>query len=1530
MLYRLPALTEWIAEGRRVWLCEGVKDAERFLELGEAATTNPSGAGNFKPMQAASLTGAHVVVVLDHDLAGYRRGLKLAELLVDIALSLRLVLPVTTGRHEDASDHFDAGHGLEDFVDVALEELWLLEQAAEAEEAAVLAGEAAAESAARAQRAAAAAAGRVDDETRFAGRWAAEAGKQLVRAVTVLETAVGLGGDGEEYRNRILAAVSAAQDAALAAHVSAAAPVPAELEPYLEEAVLPGTEDESAGPTDDLDHAGGRVVEHPTSARMPAPHGQIQTSKGSWAYELGGSGRRRRGVYQLQDSRWTFMAPLPYLHARVIARDGFGRPTGLHYLVSAQRDSIRVLIGNDELSRHTWPNILGLPAPYDTTIMNAATTALVLAAAEETEEVEATPQVTPEGKISQAVSETLPPGYLIASPLTRGEALARWAQVVHLVAQSPRMAMVLGAAAFGPFQGAADRQAHIVSLHGDPSQGKSVTLRAAASIWGSPGGKGSSGLVESWNQSGQGPISYLGMLGVLPAFFDESAMAGKINPAAWGKQIYDICNGASRGRPAPAGRIGYHRGRGWYGIMFSAGNGRLLASVGAGGFAGTPRRVVELSTPFTQSEEHADAIEELYKDAYGHLGPALLEKNSTDTALGYLAFAEELLGQVDSEDRMVKEITKHLVSHIAGAAMIDDLVGTGGLLAAAAADGAIEYLTEWETPLHDADRILDAIHDSLFQEPACWPTIAQHVENISAPTYAAGDSTEIARHGVALKTKGLVANDQAWIGVYSNVWKDVCDELGVDSDVACRELTKRDVLKRQGSSRKPGARNHTSVIAIGSKRIRVYKLAYPEVEDPEAPHSIEGSPIDGPGDDDVPTSGPHGEPTIEEQPMIPVAQTPDVTAPELPVTAPVTAPKPPLTREVTAVTAVTAPLAHVSAHAREIHFPDGDQQPSEVPGPTQLEDEAGTVEELVKLDQPALCTVCGEPTRYAINGVVMHGGDCAAALAPPLAAASQPAAAGPATRKPRSTDRRVARFTAPAAVLDGEGVHLADGSVRPFPQVTHIGELAALTGRDQLRLGWGGGEDRLPDQGQIWLTAAALERLGLPATQPALPDKALTKAQRAKESSKIFGRLDNHPMVAGALETGWQLGQRGHLDVWTRIWHTELLPQGALLVGLPWHRIEGVALFEDDPTPGELARRLLLFAQRVGIAYRITSAATGLDLIDHHRPARRDAFDDRGQSRHRVALIRNTAAEIPPWRAKTTDARFTGLEQDFSWWRPWDNLTGDEQSLRYVHGYDRNASYLVPWRSIELGVEDLIHRTGDAAAWDGREKPGYYLVDGGWEWTNWGLPDPGTAAGARVGNNRVWVTVHTLKQLKAHGITPTVHESYTWGITSRYLEGPGTALGEARTALTAAAGEDPGADAVLATVKALYSATVGKLAEREHRGDFHLWRPDWRDHVIGATKTAILHTVTKAQDLSGVSPLVVDRDAVFYASDLPDPVAAWPGDPAKLGSGLGSWKPIGSTELAEWGPMFLPKRTGRWHYADAVAALANHDRQPHD
>lgn len=513
-----------------------------------------------------------------------------------------------------------------------------------------------------------------------------------------------------------------------------------------------------------------------------------------------------------------------------------------------------------------------------------------------------------------------------------------------------------------------------------------------------------------------------------------------------------------------------------------------------------------------------------------------------------------------------------------------------------------------------------------------------------------------------------------------------------------------------------------------------------------------------------------------------------------------------------------------------------------------------------------------------------------------------------------------ARFTAPAVVLDAEAVHCADGTQHDW-EAAHVGDLAMLV--QQYRLGWGGGEDRLPDAGQIWLTGDALERLGLPADL-GLPDDLLDRDEFRRLVDKRCQEIAQYPAFELAQLDGWQWTR---VNAWTRIWHEDKLKAGAWIVALPWYVVGGVSLLNaapgDDPaaavgegrtTPPVLVRRLHEFAQQVGISFRITSTSTGLDLIDHTRPPRRDASDDLGASRNRTSLIRGIPAELPPFLHDTDDPRFTNLEADFSWWRAWDTLTDAERSRKYAIAYDRGRSYLAPWSSISLGIDGLTH--SDQPLWNGKEEPGYWLVD---DWDDagypWWLPDIRKTSGAKIDDGRIWVTTHTLRQLAMVDINPTIHESWTWQNTARYLEPASRNL---RAALDGA--QDPD---VTRAIKTLYSTTVGKLGERDHRPNYHLWRPDWRQHIIAATRTAIMHTLIKAHDRTGAMPLVVDRDTVIFAVDTDDPTTAWPGDPAKLGTGIGAWKPAAIADLTTWGPAHLPGDRLDWHYrySDAMKAM---------
>jgi len=72
VLYRLPELAAAMRAGERVFVVEGEKDADRLAALGLAATTNPGGAGKWRPTFGAALRGARVVILPDHDRAGWR------------------------------------------------------------------------------------------------------------------------------------------------------------------------------------------------------------------------------------------------------------------------------------------------------------------------------------------------------------------------------------------------------------------------------------------------------------------------------------------------------------------------------------------------------------------------------------------------------------------------------------------------------------------------------------------------------------------------------------------------------------------------------------------------------------------------------------------------------------------------------------------------------------------------------------------------------------------------------------------------------------------------------------------------------------------------------------------------------------------------------------------------------------------------------------------------------------------------------------------------------------------------------------------------------------------------------------------------------------------------------------------------------------------------------------------------------------------------------------------------------------------
>ncbi|MFD7161298.1 hypothetical protein ACFV9C_42400 [Kribbella sp. NPDC059898] len=224
-LFLLPEVAAAITAKARIWVCEGEKDARAFVERGEVATTNAGGATNFSEEHADQLAGAdEVIVVTDRDRAGYDRAVTVCHLLDGKVGTIRIAVPAVDFLHADASDHFDAGHGLDDFgactVDQARAEALVFAAEANASEIHKHFAEAEAQLKVAEEKSTAGAPKAAEDARRFAGRWAVEAGRWLLRVVEAHDELGTLGAVTAPVRGRMDKAAEAARRLALQAYIA--------------------------------------------------------------------------------------------------------------------------------------------------------------------------------------------------------------------------------------------------------------------------------------------------------------------------------------------------------------------------------------------------------------------------------------------------------------------------------------------------------------------------------------------------------------------------------------------------------------------------------------------------------------------------------------------------------------------------------------------------------------------------------------------------------------------------------------------------------------------------------------------------------------------------------------------------------------------------------------------------------------------------------------------------------------------------------------------------------------------------------------------------------------------------------------------------------------------------------------------------------------------------------------------------------------------------------------------------------------
>lgn len=506
--------------------------------------------------------------------------------------------------------------------------------------------------------------------------------------------------------------------------------------------------------------------------------------------------------------------------------------------------------------------------------------------------------------------------------------------------------------------------------------------------------------------------------------------------------------------------------------------------------------------------------------------------------------------------------------------------------------------------------------------------------------------------------------------------------------------------------------------------------------------------------------------------------------------------------------------------------------------------------------------------------------------APPKTPDNQDAAASESVPAPQRRPRaQIDEFRAAVAVLDVDGVHLPDGTIEALPApCTHLGHLAQLA--YDLNLGVKTSPKTM-EAGQIWVTSAALKEL-FNLSFPDFTDDDLDDTQKAlaRRSEQTVGSQ----FVTGAQADGWTIGgskDGDRVSRWTRVWREDDSRKAPTIVLIPF--------FPEDPatwpmlvegrSPREIAAPLERFARALKFPYKISAQTTGLDLAKTTRMKdRREAFAPHDP--------------CPPAQDRLT-------EDDFHWVRV---PTDSEAAMTYVHAYDRGGSYAGAIAGLELGIGEPEHV--QAPEFD-RRLPGYWRVKkAGFD--HWGIPHPLNFVGEADLSIEKWVSTPSLELAIDLGFEPEISEGWLWPHHARVLDAWYSRVRDARASLDTNDQFDQEARDLLKTV---YTRMIGSFTADMWKGRPG-YAPERRHAIIAKSRANMLRRVVQIGRDSNVWPLAVETDTVLYASNDPDPVSAWPGNPKNYGRGFGQLRWEGSALMSEhktWlDPNLEPMKRGKY------------------
>ncbi|MCH9731948.1 MAG: hypothetical protein K0U84_20115 [Actinomycetia bacterium] len=457
-----------------------------------------------------------------------------------------------------------------------------------------------------------------------------------------------------------------------------------------------------------------------------------------------------------------------------------------------------------------------------------------------------------------------------------------------------------------------------------------------------------------------------------------------------------------------------------------------------------------------------------------------------------------------------------------------------------------------------------------------------------------------------------------------------------------------------------------------------------------------------------------------------------------------------------------------------------------------------------------------------------------------------------------------------AAVLHTDGLWLPDGScVQLTKPITHLGQVAALALEHKLGYQL---TTNYAEPGQIWITAAACQQFGIDVS-------AIEKYDAVASLRRITEGID---FVALAAAQGWRIAagedNTPRMGAWTRVYRDDKDKVGVLVALIPGMGSEAdMPVLAGEPTPAQIARRVQLFADALGFPWKVGAGTTAIDLMLHSRPK------TYSWQQWKEVVFAPSTHEAP--------YSLPDVERDYNWTR---KPTTDELACAYVHAYDRGASYPAAIAGLELPIGAPTHHS-DGATFD-KKTPGYWLIDVP-EQGDWRLPYLLNPTSINFTGPK-WTTTPRLERAIALGYEPKIHEAWIWEEHGRVLNGWYERLRDASVSLDIG---DPDALAARQQTKVVRTRGIGLLGSETYLKGSTGYSPERRFHIMAKANANIVYLCNEIGQRTDRWPVAVHTDTVLYVSDIADPIAAWPGDPAKLGTGFGQYKPEGSALLSDHG-----------------------------